>query len=354
MGRRGHTRSNGPDVDESDPASVRRYQKWRSSFLYNDRNRAERNDKKRQRMEILRAKQSLDSPKVQMARLAAKRASAAKYRESNRARLAMKSRQRRDVHSLSMSAYRCEPPFYPDPGQPPEPVAGQRVYLVCGVLVKHAGVYASWHSAEAEYSGVSNAALKGFTDWRLLRSAWHARCDLGEHDHPARLTLVDTAPAPVLPAQASPRWTPSQPAATPGHIRQAPRTLSPTPVGTQQNPRRRAPSLTQALSPARMPSPPPCTPSPVQSFVIDSRSASPASDRSASLALPEYSTDGAGLERLTVYAVRAGTEGEIFTNAQVARTHFLELHRDGRHPRFAVSQSVDRAIAWIEGTAPSP
>ncbi|KAJ7500475.1 hypothetical protein B0H11DRAFT_2225470 [Mycena galericulata] len=97
MGRRGYTRSHGPEVDESDPASIRRYQKWRSSFLYNDRNRAERNDKKRQRMEILRAKQSLDSPKVQMARLAAKRASAAKYREKNRAHLAMKSRQRRDV-----------------------------------------------------------------------------------------------------------------------------------------------------------------------------------------------------------------------------------------------------------------
>ncbi|KAJ7486366.1 hypothetical protein B0H11DRAFT_1913649 [Mycena galericulata] len=105
MGRRGYTRSHGPEVDESDPASIRRYQKWRSSFLYNDRNRAERNDKKRQQMEILRAKQSLDSPKVQMARLAAKRASAAKYRENtglrtparNRAHLAMKSRQRRDV-----------------------------------------------------------------------------------------------------------------------------------------------------------------------------------------------------------------------------------------------------------------
>jgi polysaccharide pyruvyl transferase WcaK-like protein len=87
-------------IDESDPDSYRRYKKWAASRAYNERcvpdvvwnlrskvthttnsNREARNAKKRDRMAALRAKQKSDPPTVQAARLAAKEASARKYRE---------------------------------------------------------------------------------------------------------------------------------------------------------------------------------------------------------------------------------------------------------------------------------
>ncbi|KAJ7761168.1 hypothetical protein DFH07DRAFT_957246 [Mycena maculata] len=89
-----------PTVDDSDPESIRRYNKWYSSFLYNDR----RNDLKRERMRTLRLEQALDSPKVQAARLEAKRASAAKYREKHRERLAMLAKNRRNVRKYRKKA----------------------------------------------------------------------------------------------------------------------------------------------------------------------------------------------------------------------------------------------------------
>ncbi|KAJ7932155.1 hypothetical protein B0H13DRAFT_1857288 [Mycena leptocephala] len=74
---------NPPQVDESDPKSISRYKKWRSSYLYNYYNSAERNRKTRERMERLRAKQALDSPKVKQERLEAKRAAQQRYREKS-------------------------------------------------------------------------------------------------------------------------------------------------------------------------------------------------------------------------------------------------------------------------------
>ncbi|KAJ7494557.1 hypothetical protein B0H11DRAFT_2227364 [Mycena galericulata] len=224
----------------------------------------------------------------------------------------------------SADPYRCDPPFYADPSQPTSPVPGQRVYLVCGRNVKNPGVYGSWPSADAEYKGVSDATLKGYTDWGLLRSAWYGRCDLGEHTHPANpvATHALAIHAPSTPVSSS---------------RLAPMLTSPT---------SRAPQIPRTPSPS--PSPPPRTPSPpLQIYAIDSRSPSPVAIPAGSRDPPAYPTGE------TVYAVRVGiSDGEIFTRADEARARFLELRSSGRHPRLAVSPSVDQSLAWIDRTFP--
>jgi hypothetical protein len=83
-------------IDESDPDSYRRYKQWRASKSYNAqyvtcvhtililirlRNRAVRNEKTREHMTMLWARQRLEPPTLQAARLAARQESARKYRE---------------------------------------------------------------------------------------------------------------------------------------------------------------------------------------------------------------------------------------------------------------------------------
>ncbi|KAJ7794515.1 hypothetical protein B0H14DRAFT_3496881 [Mycena olivaceomarginata] len=78
-------------IDESDPDYYRRYKQWRASKSYNARNRAVRNEKTRERMTMLRARQRLEPPTLQAARLAARQESARKYRENHRELLAAKA-----------------------------------------------------------------------------------------------------------------------------------------------------------------------------------------------------------------------------------------------------------------------
>ncbi|KAJ7116135.1 hypothetical protein C8R43DRAFT_960988 [Mycena crocata] len=99
--------------------------------------------------------------------------------------------------SSSSLPYRCSPTFYPDPGQPLHPQPGQKLYLICGVGARCPGVYGSWPSAEPEYKGFSNATCKKFGNYSVLLSAWHARCDRGEHDHPADPALSLAVPGEV-------------------------------------------------------------------------------------------------------------------------------------------------------------
>jgi hypothetical protein len=83
-------------IDESDPDSYRRYKQWRASKSYNARyvacvytililiqlrNRETCNEKARERMTMLRARQRLEPPTLQAARFAARQESARKYRE---------------------------------------------------------------------------------------------------------------------------------------------------------------------------------------------------------------------------------------------------------------------------------
>ncbi|KAJ7336149.1 hypothetical protein DFH08DRAFT_813393 [Mycena albidolilacea] len=95
-------------IDESDPDSYRRYKQWRASKSYNARNRATRNEKTRERMTMLRARQRLEPPTLQAARLAARQESARKYRENHRELLAAKAAASRAAAKSSRQATSAE------------------------------------------------------------------------------------------------------------------------------------------------------------------------------------------------------------------------------------------------------
>ncbi|KAJ7078588.1 hypothetical protein B0H15DRAFT_954487 [Mycena belliarum] len=109
------------------------------------------------------------------------------------------------------------------PGEPVHPLAGQRLYLVCGTNVKKPGAYASWPSASKQYKYVSGATLKGYRQYSELQHAWYARCDMGEHDHPTADvsgTATSNRIVPVMPSRLEAR--PSPP----------PRSLSPVTISS--------------------------------------------------------------------------------------------------------------------------
>ncbi|KAJ7839975.1 hypothetical protein B0H14DRAFT_3458428 [Mycena olivaceomarginata] len=74
---------------------------------------------------------------------------------------------------MSSSTQRCVLPFHPDPGQPGQPVAHQKICLVSEPDCKKPGAYISWPSASAEYSKYSSASIKSYTEWELAQSACH-------------------------------------------------------------------------------------------------------------------------------------------------------------------------------------
>ncbi|KAJ7798674.1 hypothetical protein B0H14DRAFT_3492368 [Mycena olivaceomarginata] len=155
--------------------------------------------------------------------------------------------------SSSAPPYRCEPPYHRDPGEPNRLLTGQKMYLVCGRLVRKPGLYTSWPSADTQYKHVSGATVKRYHNYDHLLAAWHARCDLGEHDHPVdprhgnRAHDRTPSPPPSSPSLSSPAL-PASPA-------------SPAPP---------SPPLRlyyiHSRSPSRTPSPIPRTPSPVSAL----------------------------------------------------------------------------------------
>ncbi|KAJ7601669.1 hypothetical protein DFH06DRAFT_1352328 [Mycena polygramma] len=210
--------------------------------------------------------------------------------------------------------YRCDPPFHPDPGQPARPLSGQKMFLVCGRNVKAPGYYVSWPSADAQYKHVSGATLKGYYNFGLLRDAWHARCDLGEHSHP-----VDPALRSAPGAHPAPRFAP-------------------------------------------VPSPAPAVPV----YDIDSRSPSPAShpdappsyDLSPPSSPPSSPPPSPSPERIALrpagllcYSIRVGQEGETFTDLSEARARFLALQNAGLSPTFFSAPSLARCLAWTAQTS---
>ncbi|KAJ6487490.1 hypothetical protein C8R47DRAFT_1216259 [Mycena vitilis] len=94
---RGRPRAQAPEVDEGDRESIRRYNQWYSSHMYNAYNREVRNNKKRERMTTLRAARALEPSAAVEVRNVAARESARQYRERNREFLARKARNRRVV-----------------------------------------------------------------------------------------------------------------------------------------------------------------------------------------------------------------------------------------------------------------
>ncbi|KAJ7812572.1 hypothetical protein B0H14DRAFT_2605683 [Mycena olivaceomarginata] len=95
-------------IDESDPDSYRRYKQWRASKSYNAWNRETHNEKTRERMTMLRARQRLEPPTLQAARLAARQESARKYRENHRELLAAKAAASRAAAKSSRQATSAE------------------------------------------------------------------------------------------------------------------------------------------------------------------------------------------------------------------------------------------------------
>ncbi|KAJ7932156.1 hypothetical protein B0H13DRAFT_1857289 [Mycena leptocephala] len=183
--------------------------------------------------------------------------------------------------------------------------------------VRKAGGYSSWASADSQYKSVSGATIKSYSDWEQLRCAWHARCDDGDHSHPADPALA----GPTLPQMS--------------RISQA---AQPGPSST----------FHAVLSLSDSP--------PLRTFIINSRSPSPVScvqqsddpppyvpPMPGSLSHPADSPD-------TVYAVRVGRQGEIFNSAAEARARFYALQQRGTIAGFLVSRSVDDCVAWINGT----
>ncbi|KAJ7716276.1 hypothetical protein B0H16DRAFT_1741366 [Mycena metata] len=200
---------------------------------------------------------------------------------------------------------RCEPTFYPDPGQPRAPPLNKKVYLVMGGETAHPGGYPSWASADGEYSGTSGATRKKFANWRLLQEAWYASCDAGLHSHSGNPPLRRRAQAHA------------------------------------------STSVLSAPVPPRIPDDIP----PRGAIIINSRSPSPVSERASP---PPYSAPpapSAGPDA-EVYAVRLGTQGEIFNSAAEARARWEFLRRRGAISGFIISPSVDRCVAWIN-SAPS-
>ncbi|KAJ7118696.1 hypothetical protein C8R43DRAFT_1137239 [Mycena crocata] len=215
-------------------------------------------------------------------------------------------------HTMSSSLYRCTPPFYPDPGQPLQPQPGQKLYLISGRGARRPGIYTSWPSAGPQYTGVPNANCKKFFNFSVLLSAWHARCDDGEHDHPANPALRSGGRVPVYVISSR----------------------SPTPEGSppayQRSPAQAAASSSHRDHlPSPSPSPPP---------------SSPAGDAQAA------SLDSTAGVAVMSYGVRVDGQGEIFTTAAEARRSFQMLQQAGRNPSLMITESVDVCMRWIEET----
>ncbi|KAJ6471035.1 hypothetical protein C8R45DRAFT_937199 [Mycena sanguinolenta] len=68
-----------------------------------------------------------------------------------------------------MKPYCCEPPFYPDPGEPNQPPPNKKIFSVCGGEVEKLGGYLSWTSADAAYKFLSGATVKSFRNSATVR-----------------------------------------------------------------------------------------------------------------------------------------------------------------------------------------
>ncbi|KAJ7149515.1 hypothetical protein C8R43DRAFT_1128509 [Mycena crocata] len=282
-----------------------------------------------------------------------------------------------DIAYYTMTLYRCEPPFFPDPGQPTQPQPGQKLYLVCGRNLRAPGVYASWPTAEAEWKSVprdSGSSCKSYYSLSKLRSAWYARCDCGEHDHPVDPALVNAVPLYFIsspspsPERSPPPYVPVGSSNAGTWQRQAsypPPATSPSPVQPRVPrspvaiPRPRPPAPAQAQAPSRAahgayfadrraPASAPGARAPAATARVPPPSATspPSPDRPAT-ATPAASAQPLGLAS---YAVRIGGEGEVFTSAHEARHRFLTLQSEGKSPSMVSCASLARCLKWIQDT----
>ncbi|KAJ7469892.1 hypothetical protein B0H11DRAFT_2238034 [Mycena galericulata] len=211
--------------------------------------------------------------------------------------------------ATSSLQYRCEIPYFPDPGQPSTPTATQNLYLVTGGDFATAGAYATWNTAGHNSQGVSSRTVKryGPAERGAMRGAWHAGCNRGEHPHPAD-------PALLSPIQR-----------TPPTVARSPPSLGST-------------GLLWTPTPAPAPKTPQPGPRKVPIFSEDTPRVPP----------PSSSAPG-----VKSYAVRSGTDGWVYGDLDDARTQFHSLQSSGRRVEMAIANGFTQAVAFAEGGAPA-
>ncbi|KAJ7459140.1 hypothetical protein B0H11DRAFT_1924473 [Mycena galericulata] len=236
---------------------------------------------------------------------------------------------------MSQPVYRCELPYYPDPGQPPQPSADQKLYLVTGTGYINgrpirAGAYSSWSSSGSIVRSVVTATCKGYLphEREAMEAAWHASCDRGEHDHHARPNV-----APLSVPLASPRSTPGS---TP---RPAPRFGDTVP-----------PYLWSPKAPAS-PSPAPAAPA---SGHRKKKEKVKLFDKPIEISSRSPSPGAPPLPGAKSYAVRSGARGWVFSDLEEARNKYHSLQTRGRKVQMATATGFTRALAFAESYPPHP
>ncbi|KAJ7500266.1 hypothetical protein B0H11DRAFT_2225812 [Mycena galericulata] len=86
---------------------------------------------------------------------------------------------------MTSTNYYCSPPIHWDLGSPEGTPKG--VWLVVNPHARNQGIglYTSWPSAKAASNGISSAGATWYPSPEAALPAWHARCQLGVHTHPA-------------------------------------------------------------------------------------------------------------------------------------------------------------------------
>ncbi|KAJ7195685.1 hypothetical protein GGX14DRAFT_575474 [Mycena pura] len=103
--------------------------------------------------------------------------------------------------------YYCDPPFHPDPDHNPQ-TSSQRVWLAVSPNTRFPGPgnYTSWESCRKATEGIADANGVRYASRAASLPAWHARCRLGEHDHPVDPNAFAAPPysEPNFPMDPSP------------------------------------------------------------------------------------------------------------------------------------------------------
>ncbi|KAJ7034181.1 hypothetical protein C8F04DRAFT_1183467 [Mycena alexandri] len=81
--------------------------------------------------------------------------------------------------------YYCYPTIHRDPIWDPSTATGLWLVTCPDALAPGPGVYTSWEACSAICEGVSGAGAVFYKTELDCYAAWHARCRLGEHAHPA-------------------------------------------------------------------------------------------------------------------------------------------------------------------------
>ncbi|KAF8192872.1 hypothetical protein K438DRAFT_1762171 [Mycena galopus ATCC 62051] len=229
---------------------------------------------------------------------------------------------------MASAQYRCEPPCFPDPGQPPQPGVLQKLYLVTGRTASvKAGVYALWNRAGSLSQGVGSGVQVqkyGPHEREAMRAAWHSGCGHSDYDHPADPSLSRGPLQPTPPSSPAVKlWSPSPPPKI------AP---SGKPSGKQKI--KLFPDTTPYASPT-------------SGWVIS------ISSRSPSPTLSPFTLGSVAPTGLKAYSVRLGNRGWVYSDIGDARDKFHLLQLRGQKVEVATKDGFACALAFAERPTPA-